>query len=106
MVTAENPVRVVLGYTPADEMFMLEDFEHFSDDITVLCDKLMAHMDRRDADGCFDKGNMHVPGLWPMLRALDHKVERGQFSLEACMDADLEHAWDAHKNGRWKSESL
>ena len=26
-----------------------------------------------------------------MLRALDHKVERGQFSLELAWDADLEH---------------
>ena len=36
MVMAGKSCKVVLGYNSADEMFMLEDFEHFSDDITVM----------------------------------------------------------------------
>jgi len=76
---------VVLGYNSADEMFMLEDFEHFSDDITVMTAD-GSYGQKGFVTDAFDKCEYACAcGPLPMLRALDHKVERGQFSLEARM---------------------
>ena len=85
MVMSGKSCKVILGYNSADEMFMFDDFQQLADDITVMT-----------ADGSYGQKGFVTDafssceyacacGPLPMLRALDHKVEHGQFSLEARM---------------------
>ena len=85
MVISGKSCKVILGYNSADEMFMFDDFQQLADDITVMT-----------ADGSYGQKGFVTDafssceyacacGPLPMLRALDHKVEHGQFSLEARM---------------------
>ena len=71
-------------------------FEHFSDDITVMTAD-GSYGQKGFVTDAFDKCEYACAcGPLPMLRALDHKVERGQFSLEARDGMRIwEHVWDA-----------
>ena len=100
LVMAGKHARVVLGFNTAAEMFMTEEFELFSGDVTVMT-----------ADGSHGRKGFvtdafqHEPyicacGPIRMLAALNQKCDRGQFSLEArlgcgfgaCMGCSIETA--------------
>lgn len=82
---AGKSCKVILGFNTADEMFLVEDFREFTDDITVVT-----------ADGSYGQKGFVTDafdslvyacacGPLKMLEALDGKVQEGQFSLEARM---------------------
>lgn len=85
LIMAGKSCHVVLGYNTAEEIFMLEDFESLVGEVTVMT-----------ADGSYGKKGFvtdaftEVPyacacGPLPMLKALNERVQKGQFSLEARM---------------------
>lgn len=77
--------KVILGFNTADEMFLVEDFGEFTEDVTIVT-----------ADGSYGQKGFVTDafdtldyacacGPLKMLEALDSKVREGQFSLEARM---------------------
>lgn len=85
LVMAGKRCRVILGFNTKEDVFLVDDFRCFADDVTVMT-----------ADGSYGaKGFVtdafdHCEyacacGPLRMLRALDEKVADGQFSLEARM---------------------
>ncbi len=85
LITAGKKCRVILGFNTEKEIFLVDDFRNFTDDITIMT-----------ADGSYgEKGFVTdavdtldyacACGPLKMLQALDPKVKAGQFSLEARM---------------------
>ena len=76
---------MILGFNTANEIFLVDEFKNFTDDITVMT-----------ADGSYGQKGFVTDafdtldyacacGPLKMLQALDGKVRKGQFSLEARM---------------------
>lgn len=85
LVIAGKKCRVILGFNTANEVFLVDEFKNFTDDITVMT-----------ADGSYGQKGFVTDafdtldyacacGPLKMLQALDGKVRKGQFSLEARM---------------------
>ncbi|MBR0373375.1 MAG: dihydroorotate dehydrogenase electron transfer subunit [Mogibacterium sp.] len=85
LVMAGKSCWVVLGFNRAEEMFMVDDFRMFTNDLTI-----MTADGSRGRKGFVTDAFDHVPyicacGPLPMLKALRDKCDGGQFSLEARM---------------------
>ncbi len=85
LITQGKKCKVVLGFNTKEDIFLVDEFEKFTDDITIMT-----------ADGSYGKKGFVTDafdtldyacacGPLKMLEALDAKVKEGQFSLEARM---------------------
>lgn len=77
--------KVVLGFNTKDDIFMVEDFEMFADEVIVMTAD-GSYGQKGFVTDAFDEAEyVCACGPLKMLRALDPKCKAGQFSLEARM---------------------
>jgi dihydroorotate dehydrogenase electron transfer subunit len=85
LIIAGKSCHVVLGYNTADEIFMVDDFKDLVGDVTIMTADGSAGRKGFVTDA-FDTADYACAcGPLPMLKALNEKVKKGQFSLEARM---------------------